>query len=111
MAVHDRHHVGPLAIDLAVQEALEVGTAIVAHGLAVGVVLHDVGYLHELRRHGARHVEALRMLVASHAHVPVAVEDAFHREDAIGGDQVHQQVGIGGERVVGFACHDLFWLR
>src|SRR5450755_622309 len=39
---------------------------------------------------------------APHAHVAIGVEHAFHRQDAIGGDEVHEEVGVGREG--GLAC-------
>ena len=83
MAVHDRHHLGPRAVDLAVDVALDEALALVAgERLAVGVELHQVGGGDQRRRARARHDEVVRALVAARADVAVGVEHAVLREDA-----------------------------
>src|SRR5947207_14767265 len=47
---HDRHHLGPRAVDLAVDEALEEAFALVGHRLAVGVVRSEE-HTSELQSH------------------------------------------------------------
>jgi hypothetical protein len=50
MVVHDRHDLGALLVDLAVDEALVVDRAPVGvDGVALQVVLEDVGFGDELR--------------------------------------------------------------
>jgi hypothetical protein len=88
VAVHDRHHIGPRPVDLAVDEALEVGAAVVAHRLAVGPVEHHVCRGDEWGRNGPRHEEMARLVGRAHAHVAVGIEHALHGEDAVGGDEV-----------------------
>ena len=67
MVVDDGAHVRADAIDLAVNEALEIrGPPSRIDGHVVEVVLHDVGHRHQLGRQGARHEVAVGRLVVNH---------------------------------------------
>ena len=76
MAVHHGHDVGPGAIDLAVDVALDESLALVADRFAVRAELHDVGRRHQRRRARARHEEMPGPLVAARAHMSIGVEHA-----------------------------------
>ena len=95
MAVHDRHHVGPGAVDLAMDEALEIdapGLAIARR--AVQVELDDVAGLDGGGRHVARQQEMVRVLVVAHARMAEGVDHALVEQDVVGVDQILQQVGV-----------------
>jgi len=98
MAVHHRHHLGPRAVNFAVDVALDEALALVAgERLAVGVELHQVARRHQRRCERARHEEAVGPLVAARADVAVGVEHLVGGEDAAGGDEVLDQAAAGGE--------------
>src|SRR5918992_1275503 len=98
MAVHNGHHLGAGAVDLAVNVALDEALALVAgHRLAVGVELHQVRSGDERGGERARHDEALGFAVAARADVAVSVEHFVHGEDAARGDEVVDELAAGGE--------------
>ncbi len=96
MIVNDGHHVGPRLVDLAVDESLPVAGSRVADGLAVEIVFDDVGRRHQARREGARKKIMIGIRGIAQADVAVAVQDAFRRQDVIGGHQVVNQRPIAG---------------
>jgi hypothetical protein len=72
--VHDGHHVGPRAVDGAVDEALQVHAPVVrVQRRAVQRELQDVACRDLARRHVAREQEARGIPVVPHAHVPEGV--------------------------------------
>src|SRR5688572_3089567 len=93
MVVHHGHHLGPRAVDLAVDEALEhrFVPAFVACA-AVEVVVEQVGGLDALGRYRPRQKIALRILRRAHADVAVGVDHAVLGEDAVRRDQVFQKL-------------------
>src|SRR3954465_6436282 len=92
MAVHHGHHLGPRAIDLAMDIALDEALALVAAGgLAVGVPFDQVGCGDERRGARARHDEMLRPPVAPRADMTVCIEYAVLGEDPAASDQVVDQ--------------------
>src|SRR5512145_175632 len=98
MAVHDRHHVGPRAVELAVDIEHEEALALVAgQRFAVCVELHEIRRGDERRRERARHDEALGVLIAARAHVPIGVEHFVLREDTARGDEVFNERVARGE--------------
>ena len=97
MAVHDRHYIGPRAVDLAVDEALEHRLAsrfanIGVERIAVQVVLDQVLFVHQFRSDGARQVVALRVARRAQADVAVGIDDAVRGEDAVSRDEVFQRL-------------------
>src|SRR5688572_30775152 len=98
MAVHDRHYIGPRAVDLAVDVALEEPFALLTRErLAVRVEPHEIRRRDERRCERARHDEAFRVLVAARAHVPIGVEHFVLREDAARGDEVFDETAARGK--------------
>src|SRR4029077_9454862 len=59
--------------------------------LAIEAELHDVGRCHELGGHRSREQEPLAVPRMPDADVPVAVDDAFLRENAIARDEIVDQ--------------------
>ena len=95
MAVNHRRDIGPRAINLAVNEALEVHAArIVGREIAVEVEFVNVVGLHERGRHVARDQETIGALVVPDADVAERIDDAFVEQNMIGVDQVLQQLRI-----------------
>src|SRR5688572_11382464 len=98
MAVHNRHHLGAGAVDLAVDVALDEAFSLVAgQRLAVGVELHQVRRGDERGGERARHDEALGLAIAARADVAVGVEHFVHGEDAARGDEIVDELAAGGE--------------
>ena len=65
----------------------------------VQIVLEDVARRDHLRRLRTGEQEAVGMLRVACAHVAVAVENALIGEDAVGGDQVIDDLGANVGRV------------
>src|SRR5688572_11425240 len=98
MAVHHGHHLGPVAVDLAMDVALDEALARIAgRRLAVRAELHQVGGRDQRRRARARHDEAVGAPVAARADVPVGIQHLVQREDAAAGDQVLDEAAAGGD--------------
>ncbi len=96
MAVDDRPNVGACAIDLGVNEPLQIYTA--SLGIECGAVQvegNDVFAPYESRRHIAREQEAAERLVVPRADMTEAVDDALPVQNAIGDDQLVDKLGIG----------------
>ena len=97
VAVHDCHDLGPRAVDLAVDVALDEALALVPRQrLAVGAAFHDIRGGDERRRERARDEEMLRPVVAAGADVPVGVEHLVHGEDPARGDEIADKRAAGG---------------
>jgi len=89
MAVDDRVHVGPGAIDLAMDVAFEIGRARFAgHGLGFGVEFHDVGGGDQFRRERARQQEVAGALGMADADVAEAVQHVVFGQHAVGDDEI-----------------------
>src|SRR5437879_8794429 len=89
MVVHHRHHLRPALVDLAVDEALAHGFAPPrVERLAVEIVLHQVLELHALGGDRAREEITVRIARRTQAHVPVGVDHAVLRQDAVSRDEV-----------------------
>src|SRR5216684_1069380 len=74
VAVHDRHHFGPRAIDLAMNVAFDESLpALSWKRFAVRVELHHVHRRDQRRRARARHDEALGAAVAAGADMAVGI--------------------------------------
>jgi hypothetical protein len=98
MAVDDGADLRPGAIDLGVDEALEIdGTAIVAEGSGVEIEGHDIRFRHQPGRHVAGQQEGVFALVVAHADMAEAVDDALVEQDAVGGDEILDQRRRGVE--------------
>ncbi len=99
MTVHHRLHVRSRAIDLGVDEALEVHAppARVERG-ALEVERDDVVAPDEARRHVARQQEMARRAIVPRADVPETVDHALPIQDAIGKDDLVDERGRGGGR-------------
>src|SRR5215813_6956014 len=65
---------------------------ILEYGLAIEPVLQDVGRRHRFRREGSREEEAILVPRRADADMTVAVDDAFRREDVIGGDEIADEI-------------------
>src|SRR5438552_9780743 len=92
MAMHDRHHVRPRAVDLAMNIALdEPLPALARQRLALRVELHHVRRRDQRRGARARHEEALRAAVAAGADMAVGVEHLVRGEDTARGDEILNQ--------------------
>ena len=92
-------------------EALEIARpAARVDGGAVEVVLHDVGRRHQLGSDRARHQVAVGGFLVTHAHMAVPVDHALVGQDAVGGDQVLDQLRVnrarrGGRRLGEHVSH------
>ena len=95
MAVHDGDHVGPRAVDLAVDEAFEIRARRVRLGrVAVEIELDDVGGGDERGRHAARDQEMVRVLRMACADMAEAVDHALLIEDVVGVDEIVEDGGV-----------------
>ena len=94
VGMHDRHHVRPRFVDLAVEEALLILVRSVAPDrLAVEVVFNDVVGRHDAGRHIARDEEMTRIAPASDADMSVGIQEAqfLRGQHPIGENQVVNQ--------------------
>src|SRR3989454_10436970 len=92
MAMHDRHHVRPSAVDLAMNIAFdEYLAALARQRLAVRVELHHVRRRDQRRGARARHEEAVRAAVAAGTDMAVGVEHLVRGEDAARGGEILDQ--------------------
>ena len=97
MTVHDRLHVGPLLVDLAVDEALAVEPVLGRRNRhAVEIVGEQILFGDEHRRQMARHHVLLRVLVVPDAEVTERVDDAVLEEDLVADEQILDQRRIEG---------------
>ena len=95
MAVNDGHHIRPGAINLAVDEALDIGApALHIVHVAVQVAGQNIVSHHQCRGHAAGDQKALGVGVVTHADVAKTVEHAFVHQNVIGHDQVVNDCGI-----------------
>src|SRR5205807_6994610 len=86
---HHRHHLRPALVDLAVDKALAHRFAPpLVERPAVEVVLHQILELHALGGDRAREEIAVRIARRTQAHVPVGVDHAVLRQDAVSSDEV-----------------------
>ena len=92
VGMHHRHDVGPRLEDRGMDEALQIRLALVADRLAHLVELDQVVALDQFRRQRARHEEALRIVGMAHADMAVGIDHVFVGENAIGDDEVAQQI-------------------
>ena len=96
MAVHHRLDLGTGLIDLAVDKAFEIeGATLGVDRIAVAVEFHDVGRGRQARRHAPRQQEMLGILVMARTDVAEPVDHTLVVEDAIGGDEIVDQCGVG----------------
>ena len=87
--------VRPRLVDRRMDEALEIERALlVPHRLAVEAELDDVVLLDQLGRERARDEEALRIVGMADADVAVGVDHVLLGEDAVGDDEVLDDVSI-----------------
>ena len=84
-------------------ESPAIAQASVADGVAVEIVLDDVGGGDESGRQGARKKIVLGIGRVPHTDVPIAIQDAFRRQDVIRRDQIVDQrlLVVGGGRAGG----------
>src|SRR5262249_49928389 len=79
--------------DRAVDETLEVERPFrVLDGVSLQVVLDDVRALDEGRRERAGEEETLGVVRMAHADVAVRIDDVLPREDAVGNDELGDQL-------------------
>ena len=96
MAVDDGDDVGPRAVDLAMNEALEIDAPVAGvDRLAVEIERQDVRRRDERGRHVAREQEVRGRAVVPDADVTEAVDDAFVVEDPIGDRELGDECGVG----------------
>src|SRR5271170_440249 len=93
VAVHDRLNLRVDPIDLAVDETFEIGGAAPRiDRVAVEIEFHDITSGDQRWRHASRQQEAARVLVVPGTDMAKAVEYTLTCEDAIGGDEVLDQL-------------------
>ena len=96
MAVNDRHDIGPGAVNLAVNKALNIRAPILrVVYMAIQVAGQDVFGRHQRRGHAARNQKTLGVLVIAHADVTKTVDHALIKENAVGDSQLFNQCRIG----------------
>jgi hypothetical protein len=98
--VDDGVDVAAGSVDLAVNEALEIGgAAALVHRVRVEIELEDVGRRHEFRRHGSREQKAIGARGMTDADVPHRIEHVLHRQDVVGDDEIRDQI-VGRGRLL-----------
>ena len=106
VAVHHRGHVGTAAVDLAVDEALQIDLApLRVHGLAVQRELHDVVGRDLARRHVAGEEEAVGDAVVADADMAEGIHHALVEQDVVGEHELLDQAAGGLGRRTGAVRH------
>ena len=90
--MHDGHHIGPGAVDLAVDEAFQIGAAIVVSARPVQVEAHDVAARDKGRRHAAGQPKMAGMHRVAHAYVAEGVHHALSIQDVVGVHEIREDV-------------------
>ena len=90
--MHDSHHIGAGAVNLAVDEALQVGAAIIVGARPVQVEAHDVAACNKGRRHAAGQPEVAGMRRVAHAYVAESVYHTLLIQDVVGVHEIRQDV-------------------
>ena len=92
MAVHDGHHIGARGVNLAMDEAFEIGRRrIVGNRPAVQMDRHQIIGGDKGRRHAARNDEARRIARLACTDMAKTVDHAEVIENPIGIDQIFDQ--------------------
>ena len=92
MRVHNGGDVGPRLEDRRMDEALEIGLALIVDRFAFLVELDQVVALDQFRRARARHEEALRIVRVAHADMAIGIDDVLVRQNTVGHHEVAQKV-------------------
>ncbi len=96
MAVHHRHHVGACGVNLAMDEAFEIGGGrIVGNRPAVQMNRHQIVGGDKGGRHAARNDEARRIARLAGADMAETIDHAEVIENPIGIDQIFNQCRVG----------------
>ncbi len=99
MAMNDGLHVRPRAINRRVDKPLEVhGTAARVERLAIPVELENIAGSDKRRRNAARQKESVGVLVVTRADVAEGIHHTLVGQDAVGVDEVFDELGIGRAR-------------
>ena len=110
--MNDGGDVRVFAIDLAMDVAFGVEPAAVGRNrLAVEAVFQDIVGGDRAGRDIARQQKAIGALVMPHADMAECIDDALVEQNMIGGDEVIDQVLIGGPRLAPRAGRRLEGLR
>ena len=110
MIMNDRLHVGTRAVDLAVNEPLEVDAATFGvDRVAVEIEGKDVFAPDQTRRHVAREQEMIGRAVVTDAGVAESVDHALPVQNAVGGDQLVDERGVGRGKCHG--AESLAWIQ
>ena len=97
--MHDRLHIRARAIDLAMDEALQIhAPAGRIERRTVKVEGDDVFGPDQTWRHVAREQEVPRRGVVTHARMPESVDDPLAVQDAVGDDELVDKARIGSRR-------------
>src|SRR6266436_8385871 len=93
MAMYDRLDVGMGLVDFAVDEALDIErTTAWLESIAVEIELQDIAGRDQARSHAAGEQKAPRVRLVPHADMSEAIDHALVREDAVGGDEIVNEV-------------------
>src|SRR5215472_5318798 len=93
MAMYDRPDVGMGLVDFAVDEALDIeGTTVWLERISVEIELHDVVGGHQAGSHAACEQKMPRVSIVPHADMSKTVDHALVREDAVGGDEIVDEI-------------------
>src|ERR1700704_5293948 len=99
MAMNDRHHIRPCAVDRRVNEPLEVHAAAArVDWLAIPVELKNIAGSDKRGRDAARQKESVRVLVVASAYVAEGVNYALVGQDAVCVDEVFDELWIRSAR-------------
>ena len=90
--MNHRCDVGPRLEDCCVDEAFQIGLALVTNRFAHLIELDQIVMLDQLWRQRARHKEMLRIIGMAHADMAIGVDHVFVGEDAIGNDEVAEDI-------------------
>src|SRR5437016_2540699 len=95
MAVYDRPDVAMGLVDSAMDEALDIERATPQlERVAVKVELQNVVCSDETRRHAAREQKEFRVSRVPYADMSETVDHAPIGEDAVGGDEIVDEIGM-----------------
>ncbi len=94
MVMHHGDHIGTLAIDRTVNRALGVLSApALVDWVAIEIIFNDVVESYQFRTARSRQEEPVGPLRMTHADVAVGIDHAFTCKNAVGDDEVSQDVG------------------